>query len=459
MPCGQCGRRFSDSRALRQHQESTGHCYCYQCDRIFIHPEALEQHCSAVHRFSCVDCDRIFARSESLQQHQKSTEHCYCRECDRYFVHPEALEQHCSALHTFVCGDCDRIFARSEALQQHQKSTGHCYCHECDRIFVNSEALGQHLQSTIHATQFHCCDCDRDFVNEQALDQHLTDKCHNPRRQSKVSSFSLSKWICEPCEREFNDAKGLEQHRSSLIHKPLSDIKCIGGKRCKKRFTSPSALLHHLESGACPSKMTRDKLNSAVQSNDVNRLITGSSFQDDISFMEPDVSETSSTTESLVLTPLTDDSFGEIQSLPGYWEPRPGILTPGSGILTPGSGILTPGSGISQPLLDGSSFATRLTCPLCPSGRKPFRSLEAMMNHLSSPAHSPKLFHCPFYFAALEYDRKVSKSMKNFSTLSGLMQHIESGACVGDRVAFQKTVEYLEQNLEKMGYRKLRLLK
>ena len=81
-----------------------------------------------------------------------------------------------------------------------------------------------------------------------------------------------------------------------------------------------------------------------------------------------------------------------------------------------------------------------------------------MKNHLSSPAHAPKVFHCPLYFAGLENDSKVSQLMKYFSTLSGLMQHLESGACQEGHVTFRKTVEYIEHNLGKMGLQKLRLL-
>ncbi len=292
--------------------------------------------------------------------------------------------------------------------------------------------------------QFCCCDCDRDFVHEQALLQHLADKIHKPRTKPKVSFFRLFTWVCEQCGREFRDEKGLEQHGLSVIHKSLSNIKCIADRRCKKQFTSPDAWLHHLESGACPSKMTRDKLHSAVQSSDVNRLITEGSIQEYTALMGPAVSGTTSITESVIFTPITDESFGGFRSPPDTWELQ--------------SGMLTLNSGSSQPLLEDSSLAMRPTCPLCPFGRKPFKSLEALRNHLSSPAHSPKVFHCPLYFAGLEDDRKVSQLMRYFSTLSGLMQHLESGACQGGRATFRKTVEYIEHNLGKTGLRKLRLL-
>jgi hypothetical protein len=82
-----------------------------------------------------------------------------------------------------------------------------------------------------------------------------------------------------------------------------------------------------------------------------------------------------------------------------------------------------------------------------------------MGNHLSSPAHAPKMFHCPLVFAGFEDKRKASQLMRYFSTLSGLMQHLESGACQGGRATFRKTVEYVEYSLEKIGLQKLRLLR
>ena len=48
--------------------------------------------------------------------------------------------------------------------------------------------------------------------------------------------------------------------------------------------------------------------------------------------------------------------------------------------------------------------------------------------------------------------------MKHFSTLSGLTQHIESGACVGEIVMLRKAVEYVEGRLRKAGWRGLGLL-
>ena len=48
--------------------------------------------------------------------------------------------------------------------------------------------------------------------------------------------------------------------------------------------------------------------------------------------------------------------------------------------------------------------------------------------------------------------------MKYFSTLSGLTQHLESGACEGGKATFLKAVVYVEERLNQLGLGDLRLL-
>ena len=185
-------------------------------------------------------------------------------------------------------------------------------------------------------------------------------------------------------------------------------------------------------------------LNTAVQSSDTHQHITGGRNQEYTALKRANVSGNTSPEGSIILTPVTGNDFDEDL----YWPTSPGSA----------SGMLTPNSTISRRPSDGSSPALRLLCPLCPIGRKPFKSLEALSNHLSSPAHSPKIFHCPLALTGYEDEGKIPQLMKYFSTLSGLLQHLESGACQGGNVTFRKTVEYIEHNLRRLGLQRLRLL-
>ena len=96
--------------------------------------------------------------------------------------------------------------------------------------------------------QFRCCDCERDFNTKESLSQHLEDSPAHPHKKFQ------RKTGCNMCRRTFHCKAALEQHKSSIRHQPLCHIKCLASSKCKKTFDCPSAQLHHLESGTCPSR-------------------------------------------------------------------------------------------------------------------------------------------------------------------------------------------------------------
>ncbi|KAI9729191.1 MAG: hypothetical protein M1834_007098 [Cirrosporium novae-zelandiae] len=498
-PCNSCGSKFSTLNALKDHQEAKKHCYCYICHRHFQNDQAAEQHRSVLHNYVCLTCNKVFSQLGSLEAHQMAKQHSCCSSCRKYFYSDEAAEQHRLALHHNQCTSCNKVFVElasliahqkdkqhfycpfcemyfdsdqaaknhqlkrntrkcpscestfcfPEPLAEHKRSTGHCYCADCDRTFCNQDAIWQHLSSSIHApevSQYHCCDCDQDFVNETALNKHLKYKC-------RLEQTPKSEWFCAPCDREFLNQDALAQHLASLKHHPLSDIKCIGGKKCNRRFTSPSALLHHLESGACrASGLSRKKLNKLIRAADVERVVTCekvSPSQEEIlkSLGWDDKCASSETSGSTIYTPITDDNSISAPFLAGGGEDE-------------GVGIWTPESQ--------SPTTIPLRCPLCPPTRKPFKTHSALTSHLSSPAHDPKSFHCPLMLLTLptitvttatdtatanneaipttttmETD-PIMKTQKQFSTFSGLTQHIESGACKGGKNIFKEAIRFLE---------------
>jgi len=120
------------------------------------------------------------------------------------------------------------------------------------------------------------------------------------------------------------------------------------------------------------------------------------------------------------------------------------------------SGTLTP---ISIPMLSslklsGSRFPLR--CPLFPLKTREFVNLLALEAHLASPAHAPKNFHCPI--GILGPSSKGSTA-RYCTILSGLTQHLESGACDHDGAAtLEKAMAFVRGKLDVLGYGAVRLV-
>ncbi|MCJ1316267.1 hypothetical protein MMC15_001588 [Xylographa vitiligo] len=375
-------------------------------------------------------CGRVFRDLPSLKQHRQTTrKHGYCPRCDQFFDSFEASIQHRNALHSFRCGVCQKNFALATALEQHQDDTRHAPAPGGDYAFDQ------------HASQFHCCDCDRDFASITALNQHVADKVHKPKKDPQSALQSDSSCSCPKCKRTFTNETALRQHLASVIHHPLSNISCPGDKSCTKRFTSPSAAVHHLESGACRSGITRKSLNALISSNDVDQIIHNKNGGDDTpSLYWNDNASTSSFDGGVpIMTPKTDGSMAS-----------PRIS---ASLL---SGFLTPTSSDFDD--SGADFAPTAS-PSCPLCFRKFHTLGALQDHMTSPTHAPKIFHCPLSFTAPLLDEaKATKATKLFSTLSGLTQHLESGACIGGGGMWRSVMKYVEDRARQNGWEGLRLL-
>ncbi|KAI9764318.1 MAG: hypothetical protein M1840_008536 [Geoglossum simile] len=265
-----------DYSALHQHLLTKHNLRCPVCERLLRSEDGLERHLLAVH-CSASSRSQSSVRTEPVESR--------CIDCNRSFPHARALADHRGVAHSNPCPTCDLPdFMGHKSIKAYKRSTGQSFCRDCD------------LRSAA-ATEFRCCDCDRDFIDEASLQRHLATYTH-----ALPSRFYI---VCTECDRQFRDERALFQHRASVVHNPLSNIRCAASKRCKKRFSCPSALLHHLESGSCRSKMTREKLNNAVLDMDTDRLISGGALTEG----EPDVSRSEcpspSRTGSILYTPDT----------------------------------------------------------------------------------------------------------------------------------------------------------
>lgn len=315
---------------------------------------------------------------------------------------------------------------------------------------------------TPHVTQFSCCDCARDFKNEEALAQHLRDASSHKVKKSKTikdkekraqeTDVKETSHPCTKCQKQFKTASALNMHLKSLQHEPLSNIKCLAHKDCKKRFNSPSGQLQHLESGRCKSKMTKKKLDEAIVRNDPRGIITSGGIVSQWTL--EDASSTSSTprSQSPAFTPTSS------QFLDSY---------PPSGTSTPQS---APQDSIN--FNTGLAFCFRTgagmqKCPLCSSAKTRTYTPDALRAHLSSSVHkcsqalistassAPEIsFHCPRGLGN-PGDKKKSKE---FAAVSGLAQHLESGACSGGKDTLKRVVQYVQQEMKSLGFGDSKLL-
>ncbi len=480
-----CGKKFATFSPLFDHQRSTGHSFCGLCNRFFDTQHSLELHNQEGLHQSLSQSQNPEASplkpspAPAKNQTKKSWP---CTKCDRSFSSTGAWENHCSVPHPHKCGSCSKAYITVRCLEHHKRFTGHCFCRECRRFFSNPQSLAQHLESEIHVGQYHCCDCDRDFVHQQALDQHLEFKDHSSIKKSLECNVCQRKFTtraaldqhlhakghslinnnheCTKCQREFPNQAALDKHLASVVHHPLSDLKCVASSDCNQRFSSPSALIHHLESGKCCSGLTRRSLNQLVQSNDTDRIISsGLQELDPLVGLHDRLSSLTITSHPIptpddsedctpIMTPATEDGSGVMLS------PYLGRTYSTLSLSASPAFLDPPGQKSPPPAANG------LFCPLCPARTKPFRTAAALHMHLDSPKHAPKVFHCPSnILPPTKNKRGHGASVKHFSTLSGLTQHIESGACRGGNATLWKAMEMVQKRLKDLGFEQVHLLK
>lgn len=420
---------------------------------------------------------------------------------------------------------------RSVVETQHHRSNDPIHhrgdrfkCNDCSRWFSSKTARRRHRTSTGCAdppvSQFRCCDCDEDFDFQLDLSMHLNDERIHPPRV--VIALGPSAAYCEECKKIFKSTKALEQHLGSVIHNPIMECTaCLGGNGCGRVFHTPSGMLAHLESGACPSKLTRRMIDDLVIANDPTNIITDpaavdtmlrdrmmitsssyspsvggsvmftpsqtsiayssrgsenwddiftdgndsdgvATFDDESSSSDSEDSQSDSDdsrfTSSGTVTPTLDRSSSSIF---GH-APTPSISSSSVGgvFLTPSastSRFFTPSEASFSSQLIPSTF----TCPLCPEQNpKQYKDINSLHIHMQSRAHASKIYRCPSPSLMLGSDHKsTGKQRKSFAALSGLAQHVEAGACEGGKETFSAAISLVNEKLKNMGVKDLKLVR
>lgn len=111
--------------------------------------------------------------------------------------------------------------------------------------------------------EYRCCDCDISFATAKLLKRHTRDfTIHPPRAVPEYVDHN-------------GDVEELATYLGSVtLNAPSEEpIKCLG-MGCGRTFTKTYAMLTHIESGFCRSKLNRDIIDDIIIANDPTNIIT-----------------------------------------------------------------------------------------------------------------------------------------------------------------------------------------
>lgn len=487
--CIPCGLRIPTHglSGLRMHKRTKAHIdkcieegvYCFPCMQSFTDRAKHDAHFSKRHDSNgpnmsiCLDCGVSFSTDNLRKRHRQKHADTHGPTPTRN-IRPPALERKIISR----CIPCGVSIYDIGGLKKHKKTKDHIdrfieeglYCIPCKKTFASKSSTDDHhkkFHDPNRAFEFGCLDCGQSFSSNTILKRHIRGHA------AKLEIFS-----CEPCGKEYNKRSDLYEHLRSESHLRL---KCFGGSKCDRTFATPSAMIMHLESGACKSNIDRKGIDQLLQQHDTTNIITitgAPAVAQQLPAELPQLitahhaivevlSDSDSDSETgVILTPtssqspffsahnsisISEDGVLLTPSMDGSLSRRDSTHTNADGSFIPG-GAHTPssGAGFSEVEFHGGLMAL-LICPVC---RKKFSSSVGLQMHISSPVHSPPIYHCPLSFLELGAGGKE----RNFKTLSALVQHLEHGSCEGGVETFKKAMEYVQGRMITLGLGNMQLL-
>ncbi|KAF9011244.1 hypothetical protein BDQ17DRAFT_873716 [Cyathus striatus] len=360
----------------------------------------------------CEDCGDYtsFPTQRGLQQHWMFSNRHACQDCSKYFKTSSALCYHYGEVHR-CCNRCLVDFEADWELDEHRRTSPiHHVCHPCRRDFPTSIGLREHLvQSPGH---HYCQYCDAHFSKDKDLEDH----------------YKTFHYYCDQCKKVFHSEKGLKEHyRQSPAH-----IQC---ELCDEGFLDKNELDNHYKQSLrhfyCPDCKThyRSKQN-------LDAHLKSSIHQPKTVVCPLKNCQRAFTTKAALVLHFESGKCGSgidrpmIDKMVRQFD-RNHIITDPSHMLTNGDSGHNPACYATDRSWNGHAFE----CYLC---HDTFRSLRGLNAHLASPRHQTKMYICP-----------SSTCPIRFSTLSGLIQHIESERC--GILKFKPVQDALEMMLNRIS--------
>lgn len=246
-PCHVCGKTFTTSESLEDHQR----CHlgekpyeCEECGRCFFQASQLQQH-QRMHKseFQCQACGRGFVSLFALRKHKHThgkSRPYRCSKCHLSFTGPSQLSEHMTTHReeNFPCDICNRVFLSKSSRAEHWKSHSRSHDHPppsfSRKEYEKSPSSSGSLSVFTKELKYRCGVCNDRFKDPEELSEH---GC----MAAKERPYS-----CSDCEKHFLHASHLKKHRTTH-QQSSSKYPC---NHCSSGFSSSQQFLSHLNTHA-----------------------------------------------------------------------------------------------------------------------------------------------------------------------------------------------------------------